>query len=297
MIIEKNEKKFRKLKTALEFLEAAFKNSSEDIIVFRGHQESSWKLETTWSRFRFAHYDISMNEIMDIFKANLAKLGDLPFDDSDNLSWLEYGRHYGVPTPCIDFSYSPYIALFFAYNEISDKCKDTDYVAIYILNISQLAYSYKKILKTDEIENQSFEYSKFCYGNSKELLQKTFPGDKLFFISHPGKSNLRMQKQCGAFLYDTLNYEIRGVKNFDEFTNTLKTNIDFPILTKVYLKKEWAGEVFETLELMGISGTTLFMNAEGAAMDARNAIHYEPKTMFLRNSDYSIRFPVENVGI
>lgn len=180
MIIEK---KFKKLKTTLEFLESSFKNSAGDTIVFRGQKESSWKLETTWSRFHFTGYEITVNEIMDIFKANLAKLGELPFDDSDNLSWLEYGRHCGVPTPCIDFTYSPYIALFFAYNEISDSFTDNGYVAIYMLNISQLAYSYKKILKTDEFEKIIYEYSSFYYKNSKQLLQKIFPDDKLFLLA------------------------------------------------------------------------------------------------------------------
>lgn len=105
-----------------------------------------------------------------------------------------------------------------------------------------------------------------------------------------------MQKQCGAILYDTLNYYIKGVKNLDEFINTLRTNIDSPILTKIYLKKKWAREVFEILELMGITGTTLFMNAEGAAMDVKNLIHYEPKTMYLRHSDCGLKLP-ENMGL
>ena len=40
----------------------------------------------------------------------------LPFTEDNRRARLEFGRHYGIPSPLIDFSYSPYVATFFAFN-------------------------------------------------------------------------------------------------------------------------------------------------------------------------------------
>jgi hypothetical protein len=63
-----------------------------------------------------------------------------PFETDDRRARLEFARHYGVPSPLIDFSFSPYIALFFAFNGVRPQdSKKGDRVAICCLNIYELA--------------------------------------------------------------------------------------------------------------------------------------------------------------
>lgn len=53
---------------------------------------------------------------------------------------MEYGRHCGLPMPCLDFSYSPYIALFFAYagSGWENERPSGEYVEVNALNVAAL---------------------------------------------------------------------------------------------------------------------------------------------------------------
>jgi FRG domain len=58
----------------------------------------------------------------------------------DRRGRLEFARHYGVPSPLIDFSLSPYVALFFAFNGVKPlEAKKGEHAAIYCLNVFELA--------------------------------------------------------------------------------------------------------------------------------------------------------------
>lgn len=134
MSIEK--KKFNNPEKAIRFLEnLAFSN---DNYIFRGHSSSKYRLQTTYYRHTLKYYseeyrttiniDFDINTIIDKFRTGLVRNEiRIPFEDvefTDNQEWLEYARHYGVPIPCLDFTYSPYIALFFAFNELHISHKE-----------------------------------------------------------------------------------------------------------------------------------------------------------------------------
>jgi hypothetical protein len=61
---------------------------------------------------------------------------------------LEFGRHYGVPSPLIDFSYSPFVAAFFAFSGVrrptaaaqrGRRRAPKKRAAIYCLNLQETA--------------------------------------------------------------------------------------------------------------------------------------------------------------
>jgi hypothetical protein len=82
-----------------------------DNIIFRGQSKEKYRLESTLARHvRGKHTELSirwMNDTLNHFFACLASIGKLPDREMSARTRLEYARHYGVPSPLIDFTRSP----------------------------------------------------------------------------------------------------------------------------------------------------------------------------------------------
>lgn len=284
----------------------------EKNIIFRGHKKEKYKLETTLHRHRrIPHsHGSDIDEMIDQFRVGLTRLGIAPFQSDKRMDWLEYARHHGVPTPVLDFTYSPYIALFFAFNG-TRKNNDpavTEYVVLNALNINSLAMLWAKLCTkhfngVPKKDDKLMEYfNQFLYPQG-ELFKTGFPVHNLQFVPFPGKFNTRMHRQQGSLLFDTLQYEALKVKNLDELIEKYvepdtrypdgKVEKGSPTLHKLFINKNCTSAVFTKLELMGISGGALYMNADGVAQDVVNSYNYISKTGYLRD----MRFPPPEEGI
>lgn len=116
-----------------------------DRMLFRGQADSDWKLETTLERiigteitvkdyYRFAHsakYKILTLEplvykIPDISEFNIwadknVDDGIFSFHDFPCYEYLVYLRHHGFPSPLMDWTFSIFVAAFFAFNKSDHK--------------------------------------------------------------------------------------------------------------------------------------------------------------------------------
>lgn len=259
--------------------------------IFRGHGSDSYRLQTTLTRLRsFTAHSSQIDDLIDAFRVGLIRNSIAPFETDSRLDWLEYARHHGVPTPVLDFTYSPYIALFFAFNgaKPAQVNESNGYVAIYAINIENLAYGWASLSskKTNDHERISKRLREFMYPTGN-LFGQGFPIDWLQFIPHPGKYNTRMHKQQGALLYDTLiNTSLENlVDDIDEskLTDRKVGNTDAPTMYILRVKISLAREVFSRLELMGINGGSLLMDAHGVALDVTNSMIYHQKVNYLRD--------------
>lgn len=295
-------KYFENADEAIDFL-IALAESNEDYL-FRGHSKSEYRLCTMLNRFTsIPHEDwrSDIDSMLESFRAGLAKLGLSPINTNSRLDWMEYARHHGVPAPCIDFSYSPYVALFFAFNGVRKRYSETEepiYSVVYAVNIAQIATIWARFAAVEGSETYNFDvlYRRFRFPKGK-IFQHGFPANVLQLIPHPGKYNSRMQRQFGALLYDTLNYERLDFSDIEEFIDTQKephqalpdgtTKPSDPTLTKIHMNQQCVSTVFSKLELMGITGGTLYMDPTGVALDVMNSYNYNPKTQYLRGVRFS----------
>ena len=89
-----------------------------------------------------------------------------------------------------------------------------------------------------------------------------------------------MQRQQGVFLYDTLNYGLTGYADLEAYLEQPEASgMDRKaMLAKVQVPHKVAREIFERLELMGVTATHLYDSHEGAAIDVINAYNYGRKT-------------------
>jgi hypothetical protein len=261
---------------------------SNDEIVFRGHAQSNYRICSTLSRYSaipHENWDSRLDDMLSHFLTNLRSIGELPADIArDRRARLEYGRHYGVPSPLIDFSLSPYIALFFAFNGTRpDKNKDDKNVVVCALDVRALGLGWAKMCTQLHTDKLNEECTRFIY-EREPLFENGYPAGVLKFIRFPASWNKRMQRQMGVFIYDSLDYRLRNQRDLEDFIAALKepedgdTGIASPTLTKVLIPRSIASDAFSRLELMGINATRLYDDHDGAAADVNNAYNYNRKT-------------------
>jgi hypothetical protein len=125
-----------------QLLESDFFNRHGVQLVFRGHRRHDWGLMPTLGRVTTNGIitEALADDQLDRFRrAVRGRLSDTALVDEPDELW-SVGQHHGLMTPLLDWTYSPYVALFFAFHKEDDKDeKDNPYRAVYVLNKSFLA--------------------------------------------------------------------------------------------------------------------------------------------------------------
>src|ERR1041384_5861576 len=87
---------------------------------FRGERDERWPLYSSLSRYlqnfgvAAAAWPAQEGRILRIFKRKAHQFLEKPPDLDDDFQWLALMQHHGAPTRLIDFTWSPYVAAFFA---------------------------------------------------------------------------------------------------------------------------------------------------------------------------------------
>lgn len=118
-------------------------------LLFRGHSDESWGLQTTLERFApeitklnnylFAaehvrlqvelHAGATWNPITERGSIRSTEKGSIGmYADIPSIEYLVYLRHHGFPSPLLDWTRSPYIASLFAFSD----CRGTGDVALFV---------------------------------------------------------------------------------------------------------------------------------------------------------------------
>ena len=117
-------------------------DESEVDFVFRGQKHYKWHLEPTLDRTvsGAVNADIAAKQLANFRLYTRGRLNDKAVLDNDKELWA-LGQHHGLATPLLDWSSSPYVALFFAFEGeddptwVDDKGEPTNYSrCVYVLN-------------------------------------------------------------------------------------------------------------------------------------------------------------------
>lgn len=138
-------------RTWRDFREALYDYSAQPTqrrnqLVFRGHASSKWDLRTTLDRaYAFAsdtERDRRVTDLLAEFRIQGIRLGfganNLPTGEALEL----LARHHGLPSPLLDWSGSPYIAGFFAFD---GALASKDRVAIWRLDCTRFDFDVRTI--------------------------------------------------------------------------------------------------------------------------------------------------------
>lgn len=122
-------------------LEDDFFNKAKTQFVFRGHRRGDWSLLPTLGRVThngIVTDDLAMQQLELFRRAVRGRLTDNTLldvtDESDDELW-SVGQHHGLMTPLLDWTYSPYVGLFFAFSKEDQRGEeDNPYRSIYVIN-------------------------------------------------------------------------------------------------------------------------------------------------------------------
>jgi hypothetical protein len=138
--------------------------------VFRGQADAEWGLQNAIERTDFIrfHKDVEANFLAEFQRGarNYLTRDEIP---EHLIEWLALMQHHGAPTRLLDFTKSPFIAAYFAY-EISYS-RSERFVSIWAINIH--------FLKMKAIEKLSEHYEEHLKGSPSIINEELF--EKIFF--------------------------------------------------------------------------------------------------------------------
>lgn len=171
--------------------------------------------------------------------------------ENDCLEWLSLMRHYEVPSRLLDFTYSFYVAYYFAlkHNEDNDQA-----CCIWAINMKWLTEKDDEVRK--KINCNDFKQP----GSFRKFIMATSP-EKYIVPIAPFRLNKRMGQQQGIFLCPwDIKYRfvenLRGMAKREEKIENVKRFI-------IKADKKAKKEAFGKLKRMNISTETLFPDLAG----------------------------------
>jgi FRG domain-containing protein len=240
---------------------------------FRGQRDSGWKLESSISRL-LRQYKIDRRawvgqeeRVNRIFrrKAHLF-LSHVPPED-DDFQWLALMQHHGSPTRLLDFTWSPFVAAFFALESASGPA------AVWAVSVPRL-WNERFRVPGKRRPVTIGEFSLKTPGN----YQQWFLSSRVPFLvqGEPLVMNQRLVAQSGTFVVPSV---------LDKFLEEIIDTYSHPDRTLVKLAidtERVRDDAMYALYSMNISHATLFPGLDGMARSLAYELEYDwyrnPKT-------------------
>ena len=238
---------------------------------FRGQSDARWPLQSTLAR-RFittgidpGHWPTQENRILRIFKRKAHLFLDHIPDDEDSFRWLGMMQHHGAPTRLLDFTWSFYVAAFFALESATNDA------AIWAVNLDALEES----VEVGERRKVSpFKLGPWIIGN----YEKYFLENNLSFAVYgePRIMNQRLIAQSGTFITpSTLAEPVEVILS--------RYSHPRPFVKYVLKTDKLRATALRKLYSMNITHYTLFPGLDGLArsmgFEAEYNWAFDPRTM------------------
>lgn len=217
--------------------------------VWRGQRDSTWRLESSLDRIlktKFPPYRPALaKNHLDRFKfAVRGRRGQNPSRIEDENEWWALGQHHGLATPLLDWTESPFVALYFAFEKIEKPTSG-----------KRTVWALGGITKKNK-EIEAAHASK----DRPPILE---------FVRPHQDENARLVSQSGLFTRAPLGMTVDGWIEANHMGE--KTA---PLLKLIIPEKERT-ECLRTLNKMNINHITLFPDLYGAGQHCNKALRID----------------------
>lgn len=209
--------------------------------VFRG-QSAPWRLRTSFHRTRRKDLFRYWND--DIPRVRHASVGETkhvfsPVNPDHNGAFMHLLQHHGYPTPMLDWTYSPYIAAFFAYSSASYEQQGARPLRIFMFDAEQWKANYNQVTNVTLCRPHLSLIEPLALGNPRALPQQS----------------------------------VATITNLDDIEDYIKyreneTNREY--LRVFDLEPSGRNDALRQLGLMGISPGSMFPGLEGVCREYRD---------------------------
>lgn len=246
--------------------------------IFRGQMNSEWVIESSLERYLkkigFSEFARKLEDFFVCeFSARAHHYISRDLLPKTKLGWLSLMQHHGLPTRLIDFTESPFIALFFAFDGLVDEESD---VAVWAFNFSKIESDAFEYLKKFGRLNAGYEWIRtnrdvvfdtYVDGNSHEVL----------WVTEPDLHNLRLENQKGTFLLSgkldkpVMDY-LDGESEVESYAK------------KIVIPGGVRSEVYFLLNSMGVDNRRIYPGLDGLAKDLSSRFNFEIAEKIVKKS-------------
>src|SRR6185437_7801045 len=229
---------------------------------FRGQREATWNLSTSLDRACFTrtpsgYYhrdrDIEGSRHLEDFRRSMHKPEGVPAD-SDLGSWYALAQHNGAPTRFLDWTLSPFVAAYFAFER--PACEGDKRSAVWALDLDWLEDRGRELLPASIEPAPAIGAADRVRWEAKLLDECR---EAIIVRVHPQQANARMVAQQGVLLCKLFHQPY--------FSPTLMTMIFHPqvpeclVLRKLEVDTAHSEDFLRNLRGIGISHESLFPDA------------------------------------
>lgn len=212
--------------------------------VYRGHSSKDWELLPTLDRLVESEDSwVSAEEPcvrqwhLDNFKYSVrGRRGTNPPKLEQETDWWALGQHYGLATPLLDWTLSPFVAAFFAFEEASVEL--SEHCVVYALS------------KPSVMEKNS------------ELSEQSDIDEPIHFVTPLTDDNTRLISQQGLFTFAAPGVTVEDWVH-DNFED--RGEHDGVVLIKILIPASEKHVALQNLNRMNVNHLSLFPDLTGAS--------------------------------